>query len=371
MEVVLDRDKLLNTLSHIQGIIEKRSTLPILSNVLIEAQDKSIKFTSTDLDLIFVEEIRDLNITKNGSTTISASIFYEIIRKCSSGSKINLSLISENKLELKSENSKFNLLCLPSSDFPFAQEETDVNSFSINSKLLLKLINKSKIAISNDETRHYLNGIYLHKVKTNNQIYLIAVATDSHRMSVSKIKLDKDINFEPIILPKKTIFQLSSLLVGRDEEIKISNNKTKIKFNFQDCLLISKVIDGKFPDYTQVIPKKNNKMLEISVKDFITCVDRVVAVSSDRKEGVKFDLSKTSLKLSVNNLNSGDGTEILKSNFNSEDMSISFNSSYLIEAANQIEGEKVIFALNDPGSPVIMRDPRDLDTFFIIMPMKI
>ena len=256
MEVVLDRDKLLNTLSHIQGIIEKKSTLPILSNVLIEAQDKSIKFTSTDLDLIFVEEIRDLNITKNGSTTISASIFYEIIRKCSSGSKINLSLISENKLELKSENSKFNLLCLPSSDFPFAQEETEVNSFSINSKLLLKLINKSKIAISNDETRHYLNGIYLHKVKTNNQTYLIAVATDSHRMSVSKIKLDKDINFEPIILPKKTIFQLSSLLVGRDEEIKISNNKTKIKFNFQDCLLISKVIDGKFPDYTQVIPKK-------------------------------------------------------------------------------------------------------------------
>ena len=133
MEVVLDRDKLLNTLSHIQGIIEKRSTLPILSNVLIEAQDKSIKFTSTDLDLIFVEEIRDSNITKNGSTTISASIFYEIIRKCSSGSKINLSLVSENKLELKSENSKFNLLCLPSSDFPFAQEEAEVNSFSINS----------------------------------------------------------------------------------------------------------------------------------------------------------------------------------------------------------------------------------------------
>ena len=233
MEVVLDRDKLLNTLSHIQGIIEKRSTLPILSNVLIEAQDKSIKFTSTDLDLIFVEEIRDSNIAKNGSTTISASIFYEIIRKCSSGSKINLSLISENKLELKSENFKFNLLCLPSSDFPFAQEEAEVNSFSINSKLLLKLINKSKIAISNDETRHYLNGIYFHKVKTNNQIYLIAVATDSHRMSVSKIKLDKDINFEPIILPKKTIFQLSSLLVGRDEEIKISNNKTKIKYQIK------------------------------------------------------------------------------------------------------------------------------------------
>ena len=371
MEVILERDHLLNTLSHVQGIIEKRGTLPILSNVLIEAKETSVKFTSTDLDLIFEEEIKNVKVKRKGSTTISANIFYEIVRKCSVGSKIDLNLISENKLELKSENSKFHLLCLPSSDFPFVQDEGQASSFIINTKLFLKLINKSKISISNDETRHYLNGIYLHKLKISDKIYLTAVATDSHRMSVSKVQLKHDINFEPIIIPKKTIFQLSSLLNGRDEDMKISNNKTRIKFVFQDCLLISKVIDGKFPDYNQVIPKKNDKILEINVKEFITSVDRVVAVSSDRKEGVRLDLESENLKLSVNNPNSGDGTEIVKSTFNYENMNISFNSSYLIDAASQIEGEKIIFELKDTGSPAIIKDSVDLNTFFIVMPMKI
>ena len=301
MEISINRDVLLKSLSNAQGVIEKRSTLPILSNILIEVLGSKIKLTSTDLDLIFIEEISDVKIIKEGSTTTSASILYEIIRKFPNESKIELSLIDENKLQLKSGNSKFNLLCLSPNDFPLSNENFEGTSIEIESEKLLKLINKTKFSISNDETRHYLNGIFLHKTKQKDLTFLTAVATDSHRMSMSRTKLNSDINFESIILPKKTIFQLSTLIDGIKENIVISNNKSKIKFQLKNSVLISKVIDGKFPNYNQVIPDKNEKILEVNLKDFTNSVDRVISVSSDRKEGVKMYLSKDNLKLSVNN----------------------------------------------------------------------
>jgi len=342
-----------------------------LSNVLIEANNEKIKLTSTDLDIIYIEEISELEILEEGSTTTSATILYDIIRKFSPSSKIELNLISNNKLELKSENSKFNLLCLSPNDFPISKENFDSNIIEIDSSKIKKILNKTKFSISNDETRHYLSGIFLHKTKNKENIFLSAASTDSHRLSTSRIKLETDINFEPIILPRKTIYQLCSLLDGANEKIKIYNNKSKIKFELNNSILISKVIDGKFPNYNQVIPSDNKKILEINLKNFINSVDHVISVSSDKKEGVKMNLSKDKLLLSVNNPNSGDGTAMIKSKFNSEDMSISFNSRYIIDIASQIENENIIFKLNNPGSPAIINDLSDPDSIYVIMPMKI
>ena len=225
MKFSVNQQDLQQALSYCQGVIEKRSTLPILSNVLIDASDSKLIITATDLDLIFIHQINNIEVVEPGKTTTTSSIMYDIIRKFSSGKKINLLLSDNSKLQLESEKSIFNLNCINPSEFPLTDENFNDNEFSIQSKNLLKLLNKCKFSVSNDETRHYLSGIYFHQTKVEDKTYLTAVATDSHRMSISKIRLDKEINFEPIILPKKTIFQLTSLLDNYDGDVKISNLK--------------------------------------------------------------------------------------------------------------------------------------------------
>merc|ERR1711991_210435 len=278
-------------------------------------------------------------------------------------------MISESKIHLESEKSVFNLNCINPSEFPLTDENFDKNSFSIKSKYLLKLLSKCKFSISNDETRHYLSGIFFHQTQSEDKTFLTAAATDSHRMSISKIRLQDKIDFEPIILPKKTIFQLCSLLEDFDGDVKVSNVKSKIKFELNNSILISKLIDGKFPNYIQVVPKENQKKLEIDLKLFLNSVDRVASVSLDKKDGVKFNLSKDTLDLSVNNTNSGDGKETLSVKFD-HDLEISFNSRYLIDVASQLDGDRVEIFFNDTGSPALIKDPGDFDSIFVVMPMK-
>ena len=317
MKFNVNQQDLQKSLNYCQGVIEKRNTLAILSNVMIHANDSKLTITATDLDLIFIHEIRNIEIIEEGKTTTTSSTMYDIVRKFSSGKKINISLSSENKLHLESEKSTFNLNCINPSEFPLTDENFNENEFSIKSKQLLKLLNKCKFSVSNDETRHYLSGIFFHQTQVEDNFYITAAATDSHRMSISKLKLNEKIDFEPIILPKKTVFQLCSLLEDYDGEVKISNVKSKIKFELDNSILISKLIDGKFPNYVQVIPKNNQKKLEIDLKSFLDSVDRVASVSLDKKDGVKFNLNKDKLNLSVNNTNSGDGNETLNVKFDS------------------------------------------------------
>ena len=294
---------------------------------------------------------------------------YDIVRKFSAGKKINFSYIAENKLHLESEKSVFNLNCINAAEFPLTDENFNQNEFSIKSKQLLKLLNKCKFSVSNDETRHYLSGIFFHQNQIEDKIFLTAAATDSHRMSISKVRLNEKIDFEPVILPKKTIFQLCSLLEDYEGEVKVSNIKSKIKFELNDSILISKLIDGKFPNYVQVIPKENQKKLEVDLKLFLDSVDRVASVSVDKKDGVKFNLTKDVLNLSVNNTNSGDGKESLSVNFD-HDLDISFNSRYLIDVASQLDGDKIEIYFKDTGSPALIKDPEDFDSIFVVMPMK-
>ena len=371
MEFIINRDIFLKSIGHASGIVEKKTTLPILSNILIEAKNSKIKITATDLDIIYSEEIAVKSLIKEGTTTTSASILYDILRKLESNSDVKLSLQSSNKLNLMSGNSKFNLLCLSADNFPLSDEDIKQKPFEVPSQKLLNLLNKTKISISNDETRHYLNGIYLHKMNLENKSFLYGIATDSHRLSSSRLEIDQNTDFEKIILPKKTIFQLISLIEQSTNNIKISNNKSKIKFEIDSGILISKVIDGRFPDYTKVIPNDNNKTLEIKLNEFKNSIERVTTVSSDRKEGLKMMIRKDILQLSVNSPNSGEGIENIKVKFNSEDMNISFNSRYLIDIASQIENDSIIIKLKDSGSPVLIQDLLDKNSFHVVMPMKI
>ncbi len=369
MKFNVNQQDLQQALNYCQGVIEKRSTLPILSNILLDASNSKLTITATDLDLIFIHQLNNVEILDEGKTTTTSSIMYDIIRKFNSGKKINLSLTDISKLQVESEKSLFNLNCMSATEFPLTDENFNQNEFIIKSKQLLKLLNKCKFSVSNDDTRHYLSGIYFHQTEFEDKNYLTAVATDSHRMSISKIRLEEKIDFDPIILPKKTIFQLCSLLDSYDGNVKVSNVKSKIKFELNNSILISKLIDGKFPNYIQVIPKNNQKKLEIDLKLFLNSVDRVASVSLDKKDGVKFNLSKDTLDLSVNNTNSGDGKETLSVKFD-HDLEISFNSRYLIDVASQLDGDRVEIFFNDTGSPALIKDPGDFDSIFVVMPMK-
>ena len=370
MQFVVKRDILLRSLNFVQGIVEKKNTLPILSNVLLQLKDKKLSIVATDLDIIFYDEISSIQTIKEGSTTTSAAILFDILRKVSSNSDLNFELKSENKLSLKSDSADFNLLCLPTDNFPTFSDEFEGQEMSVESNKFLKLLNKTKISISNDDTRHYLNGIYLHITEGHGRNFLTGVATDSHRLSSSSLEIENS-DFNSLILPRKTVFQLCSLLSETNEKLLIQSSENKIKFTVGKIKLISKVIDGKFPDYKKVVPTSNDKILVVSAKDFINSIERVASVSLDRKEGVKLIINKDNIQLSVNSANSGDGNEKINAEFSSENLNISFNSKYLIDIASEIVDKNLKINLKDSVSPVLIEYNSDKNSYYVIMPMKI
>ena len=371
MQFVVKRDVLLKSLNFVQGVVEKKNTLPILSNVLLQLKDKKLSIVATDLDIIFYDEIKNVKIINEGSTTTSAAILYDILRKISSDSELNFELKSENKLSLKSESADFNLLCLPTDNFPTFVDEFDGQEISLNNNRFLKLLNKTRISISNDDTRHYLNGIFLHLSEASGRNFLTGVATDSHRLSSSSLEIENSTDFTSLILPRKTVFQLCSLLTETSDQLLMHTSDNKIKFTLGNMKLISKVIDGKFPDYKKVVPTNNDKTLIVSSKDFINSIERVASVSLDRKEGVKLVINKDNIQLSVNSANSGDGNEKIKAEFNSGSLNISFNSKYLLDIASEVEDKNLKINLKDSVSPVLIEDNSDKNSYYVIMPMKI
>ena len=371
MQFVVKRDSLLKSLNFVQGIVEKKNTLPILSNVLLQLKNGKLSIVATDLDIIFYDEIDNVKIVREGSTTTSAAILYDILRKISSNSDLNFDLKSENKLSLKSENSDFNLLCLPTDNFPAFTDEFEGLAITLDNKRFLKLLNKTKISISNDDTRHYLNGVFLHLTEAHGRNFLTGVATDSHRLSSSSLEITNTSDFNSLILPRKTVFQLCSLLTESSQQLTMQTSENKIKFTLGKIKLISKVIDGKFPDYKKVVPTVNDKTLLISSSDFISSIERVASVSLDRKEGVKLMINKDNVQLSVNSANSGEGNEKIKAEFSGENLNISFNSKYLIDIASEIEDKNLKMNLKDSVSPVLIEDASDTNSYYVIMPMKI
>jgi len=370
MEIKIDRNVILKCLTHIQGVVEKKNTLPILANVLIEAFDNKIQISATDLDIIITEKI-DAEVIKEGSTTTTAQVLYDLVRKLPAGSNIHLNLQNDKRLKLISGKSDFNLTCLPASEFPILEDSIESDYLEIKSKHLSKLLNKTKFSISNDETRHYLNGIYLHTTEDDNP-KLIAVATDGHRLSKTQIDLEGTKKFHPVILPKKTIFEIINIISEEPETlIKILSVRSKIKFIINNIILISKVIDGKFPDYERVIPSDTRKEVRAKVADFISAVDRIKSLSLDRKGVIKINIENDKIRFFINDSSSGEGIEEINADYQGENIEIGFNSGYLMDIANCIQDENIILKPKDATSPIIIKDQKDLDSTYVVMPMRV
>ena len=370
MQLTIERGNFLKTLGHVQSVVERRNTIPILSNVQIEAEGGVVSLTATDLDLSIIEKT-EADVKKGGAITVPAHTMFDIVRKLPEGAQIELNLGDDNRLQVKAGRSDFHLAGLPKEDFPVMSEGDMPNKFTLSSTDLKKLIDKTKFAISTEETRYYLNGIYLHVVSDGKDL-LRAVSTDGHRMARVEITAPKGSKGMPgVIVPRKTVGELRKLIEEYDGDIEISLSDTKIKFTFDSTVFTSKLIDGTFPDYKRVIPTANEKKLEVDGHVLAEAVDRVSTISTERTRSVKLSMQKDAIVLSVNSPESGTATEEVSVSYEAEPMEIGFNARYLLDILHQIEGETVNMELADSASPTLIKDSGDKDALYVLMPMRV
>jgi DNA polymerase-3 subunit beta len=372
MKVTVERAALLKSVGHVHRVVERRNTIPILANVLIRAEKGKLALKATDLDLEVIETI-PAEVSPAGATTVPAHMIYDIVRKLPEGSQIVLDSSGDRaSLTIRAGRSRFSLQTLPESDFPDLAAGEMTHKFSIPAKDLKRLIDKTQFAISTEETRYYLNGIYLHAAGSNKAQTLRAVATDGHRLAQVELPLPKGAAGMPgIIVPRKTVGEVQRLIEDNESEIAIELSQGKIRFTIGDVVLTSKLIDGTFPDYARVIPSGNDKELVVDKKEFEQAVDRVSTVSSERGRAVKLSLSSGRLVLSVTNPDSGSATEELEVEYAAEPLDIGFNSRYLLDIASQIESEAAVLKLADPGSPTLIQDKDSKGTLYVLMPMRV
>ncbi|MEO1548832.1 MAG: DNA polymerase III subunit beta [Pseudomonadota bacterium] len=372
MKVSIERNTLLKAMSRAQSVVERRNTIPILSNVLIEASEAEIAFRATDLDIEVVDKA-SAQVSQAGATTVGAHTLHEIVRKLPDGALVELSDDpSTGRLEVKAGRSHFSLATLPREDFPvMATAEYDCN-FGIKAPALRRLFDKAKFAISTEETRYYLNGVYMHASEGPSGQVLRCVATDGHRLARIDAELPAEAADLPgVIVPRKTVSELRKLLDDDDAQIAVSVSETKVRFATHDVTLTSKVIDGTFPDYTRVIPTGNTKRLEVDATEFAQAVDRVSTVSSERSRAVKLALDEDRLVLSVNAPDAGAADEELAVAYGDEGLEIGFNAKYLLEIASQVDRENAVFMFNGAGDPTLMREGNDESAVYVVMPMRV
>ena len=372
MKVTVERTALLKSLGRVHRVVERRNTIPILANVLIRAEKSKLSLKATDLDLEVTDAV-DAEVSPAGSTTVPAHMFYEIVRKLPEGSQIVLEASGDRAmLAIRAGRSRFTLQTLPESDFPDLAAGDMTHKFTLAASDLKRLIDKTQFAISTEETRYYLNGIYLHTAGSGKSTMLRAVATDGHRLAQVELALPAGAAGMPgIIVPRKTVGEVQRLIEDAGAEVAIELSAGKIRFSIGDVVLTSKLIDGTFPDYARVIPLGNDKELIVDKKDFEASVDRVSTVSSERGRAVKLSISSGKLMLSVTNPDSGSATEELEIDYGSEALDIGFNSRYLLDIAAQIEGEVAVLRLADAGSPTLIQDKDAGGALYVLMPMRV
>ena len=370
MKLSIERSALLKALSHVQSVVEKRNTIPILSNVQIEAADGRLALTATDLDLAIVEET-PADIAQAGATTVPAHVLHDIVRKLPEGADVELAL-EDQRLRLRAGRSRFTLACLPREDFPVMSVGELPHRFTLPAADLKRLIDKTRFAISTEETRYYLNGIYFHVTEGAGGEMLRAVATDGHRLArVERAAPEGAAGMAGVIVPRKTVLEIRKLIDEFDGEVEISLSDTKIRYGFDSAVVTSKLIDGTFPDYTRVIPTGNDRRLVVSAADFAEAVDRVATISSEKSRSVKLGLEADRIVLTVNSPESGTATEEVAAAYEGEAMEIGFNARYLLDILDQIEGGNVELLLSDAASPTVMKDSEDDSALYVLMPMRV
>jgi DNA polymerase-3 subunit beta len=373
MKVTVERSAFLKSLNHVQSVVERRNTIPILSNVMIEAGKGRLKLTATDLDMEIVETLA-ADVIRNGAATAPAHMLYDIVRKLPEGAQVQAELLTAEggRLSVSSGSVRFELACLPKEDFPQMAAGALPFRFRLPTDDLKKLIDRTRFAISTEETRFYLNGIYLHAHKNGKQGEMRAVATDGHRLARFQLDLPEGAAEMPgIIVPRKAISELRRLLDDIEGAVEISLSDTKIQFATDGVELTSKLIDGTFPDYQRVIPSANDKVLTLDSREFAQAVDRVSTISADKTRAVKLGISKDKLTLSVVNPDSGTATEELGASYTSSPLDIGFNARYLLDITGQIEGKDVRFVLSDAGSPTLIEDSEEKGSLYVLMPMRV
>lgn len=372
MKIIIERTALLGSLGHVQSVVERRNTIPVLSNVLLTAANGSLSLLATDMDLEISETV-EAEVVRPGSATAPAHTLYDIARKLPDGSQVELDA-SGDVLTLRSGRSKFNLGTLPVADFPEMTRGTWSHQFSLKADVLKGLIDRTKFAISTEETRYYLNGIHIHatKGKAGEVPALRAVATDGHRLARVETPLPEGAEGLPgVIIPRKTVLEVRKLLDEVAGNVDISLSETKIRFTLGDVTLISKLIDGTFPDYERVIPAGNSKLLSVDSKLFAGAVDRVATISTEKSRAVKLALDVGVLTLSATAADAGSASEEIEVDYDGTPLEIGFNSRYLLDITGQIESGKAQFLMADGNSPTIVRDAADLAALYVLMPMRV
>jgi len=372
MKITIERSTLMKSLAHVQSVVERRTTIPILGNVKLSASDGRLALNATDMDLDIVDAV-ECDVMIDGETTAPAHMLYEIVRKLPDGAQVELDNgANEDLMVLRAGRSKFTLACLPTTDFPEMASGDLAHDFDIAVGELKGIIDRTRFAISTEETRYYLNGIYIHAGENNGMPIIRAVATDGHRLASVETPLpDGATDMPGVIVPRKTVNELRKLIDEATTTIRVSLSDTKIRFAFNDVILTSKLIDGTFPDYERVIPTNNDKMMELDCKTFAAAVDRVSAISTEKSRAIKLTINPSALTLSASSTDAGSATEELEVSYGADTIDIGFNSKYLLDIAQQIEGETAQFMLSDGGSPTIVRDSSDSSALYVLMPMRV
>ena len=371
MKLTIERSDLLRSLGHVQSVVERRNTIPILSNVKIEATADGVTLNATDMDLDIVEQV-PANVSTPGATTAPALTFFEIVRKLPDGAQIELEAPGDGKLTIRAGRSRFTLSCLPTEDFPVMSGGSYGHTFAMAAADLRNLIDRTRFAISTEETRYYLNGIYVHVFDRDGTPVLRAVSTDGHRLASVELPLPAGAEGMPgVIVPRKTVGEIRKLIDETGDDIEIALSDAKIRFSFDDAVLTSKLIDGTFPDYQRVIPTGNDKEMTVNRKAFTEAVDRVSAISSEKSRAVKMSLNGDTMSLSASSAEHGTAQEEVEIGYGAGELEIGFNAGYLLDIARQIDGDTASFMLSDASSPTIIRGEEGVGTLYVLMPMRV
>jgi DNA polymerase-3 subunit beta len=372
MKVTIERAALLRALGHVHRVVERRTTIPILANVLIDARDGALTLKATDLDLEVTEKA-PADVSDAGATTLPAHTLYDIVRKLPEGAQVSLDGGGETgQLTLRSGRSRFNLQSLPESDFPDVTSGDFSHRFSLSPADLKRLIGKTQFAISSEETRYYLNGIYIHTLDVDGRAMLRAVATDGHRLARLELPAPEGSDGMPgVILPRKAVAEVQRLIEDAQGDVSIELSANKMRFSFGDALLTTKLIDGSFPDYARVIPTGNDKQLTVDRDVFEKAVDRVSTISSERGRAVKLALTEGKLTLSVTNPDQGSAVEEIEADYDGPPLDIGFNARYLLDISQQLDSDTALFKLADPGAPTLIQDRNGANALYVLMPMRV